>query len=584
MTLRLGGDGAITGCTSLEEPTISISGLTMTTPIEAVSGTAAAPSYTFSGDTDNGLYYAGTNSIGLSTAGTNAILIDSSGRLFVGLSTTTDNNAQLQVSSTNFGVAQLFRTGSAGASLHISSTTGTLASPNALSNGDHAGYVSFRAYDGATWRTGANIGAAADGQTWASGDCPGRLVFSTTADGASSPTERMRIDSSGNVGIGTTSPSSLLQVNGTATANNYYLGVGAGTYGIVNDTSIEMYGSASSQVMLFKVNGNNERMRIDSSGNVLVGKTVSTGLTAGCELRSAGFGVFTRNGGNPLQVRRLNSDGDLIEFYNDAALVGSLGAVGSNFTFGVAGVERMRIDSSGAVKINQPTYSTSAQVQLDAKDNTAYAPPAAYPSNQIDIQNSVAMGSAIVRFRSQSSNASAGIWNVGAVPRTSSLVSDFIFQSRTADSTYSEIARFSGSGGLTFNGDTAAANALDDYEEGTWTPASGSNFGTFSNAVGHYIKIGHIVHLTFQFNYASGSSSNSGQVTALPFTVATHNPGTGIQSTNLVFATVSGVTMSYLCWAEEGNTQMYILLAHPLTGTASADSGFIRGSITYITT
>jgi hypothetical protein len=37
-------------------------------------------------------------------------------------------------------------------------------------------------------------------------DMPGRLVFSTTADGASSPTERLRIDSSGRVGIGTTSP------------------------------------------------------------------------------------------------------------------------------------------------------------------------------------------------------------------------------------------------------------------------------------------------------------------------------------------------------------------------------------------
>ena len=52
MTLRLGGDGAITGCTSLEEPTLSISGLSVTTPIQATSGTAAAPSYTFSGDTD----------------------------------------------------------------------------------------------------------------------------------------------------------------------------------------------------------------------------------------------------------------------------------------------------------------------------------------------------------------------------------------------------------------------------------------------------------------------------------------------------------------------------------------------------
>ena len=68
MTLRLGGDGAITGCTSLENPDLTVSGLTISGSFDAekvlvASGTAAAPSYTFSGDTDNGLYYAGTNSI-----------------------------------------------------------------------------------------------------------------------------------------------------------------------------------------------------------------------------------------------------------------------------------------------------------------------------------------------------------------------------------------------------------------------------------------------------------------------------------------------------------------------------------------
>jgi len=124
--------------------------------------------------------------------------IDSSGRLLVGTSTSADAGSALQVASTSFGVAQLFRTGAFGASLHIGSTgTGTLASPSALANGEAAGYVTFRGYDSAAWRSGANIAAHADGQTWASGDCPTRLVFSTTADGASSPVERMRIAQDG---------------------------------------------------------------------------------------------------------------------------------------------------------------------------------------------------------------------------------------------------------------------------------------------------------------------------------------------------------------------------------------------------
>ena len=129
--------------------------------------------------------------------------IDSSGRVLLGTGgLSTDQDAAFQVASTSFGVAQIFRTGSAGSALHLSSTTGTLASPAALADGDHAGYLSYRAYDGAAWRTGANIGAAADGQTWASGDCPTRLVFATTADGGTSPTERLRIDSAGDMGLG----------------------------------------------------------------------------------------------------------------------------------------------------------------------------------------------------------------------------------------------------------------------------------------------------------------------------------------------------------------------------------------------
>ena len=91
MTLRLGGDGAITGCTSLENPDLTVSGLTISGSFDAekvlvASGTAAAPSYTFSGDTDNGLYYAGTNSVGVSTAGTSAIVVDASQQVGIGTS------------------------------------------------------------------------------------------------------------------------------------------------------------------------------------------------------------------------------------------------------------------------------------------------------------------------------------------------------------------------------------------------------------------------------------------------------------------------------------------------------------------
>ena len=77
----------------------------------------------------------------------------------------------------------------------------------------------LRGYDGATYRTAASIQVLIDG-TPGAGDMPGRLIFLTTADGSFSAIERMQIDSSGNVGIGTTSPNALLDVSGPVLINS----------------------------------------------------------------------------------------------------------------------------------------------------------------------------------------------------------------------------------------------------------------------------------------------------------------------------------------------------------------------------
>lgn len=75
---------------------------------------------------------------------------------------------------------------------------GTADTPTIVQNGDTLGNLYFKGYDGTNYTLSAGIIAQVDG-TPGTNDMPGRLVFSTTADGASSPTERMRIDSSGRV-------------------------------------------------------------------------------------------------------------------------------------------------------------------------------------------------------------------------------------------------------------------------------------------------------------------------------------------------------------------------------------------------
>jgi len=72
--------------------------------------------------------------------------------------------------------------------------------------------------------------------------------------------------------------------------------------------------------------------------------------------------------------------------------------------------------------------------------------------------------------------------------------------------------------GLLFNGDTAAANALDDYEEGTWTGTVVVGSGTFNVIEEKYTKIGRLVHLYFEVNFSGASGGLT--VAGLPFTAS----------------------------------------------------------------
>jgi len=107
--------------------------------------------------------------------------------------------------------------------------------------------------------------------------------------------ESMRIDSSGNVGIGTSSPATKLEVSGSMTASNYLISVAAATYGKASDTSIEMATSADATPrILFRVGSASEAMRIDSSGNVGIG-TSSPNASAILDAQSTTKGVRMPN-------------------------------------------------------------------------------------------------------------------------------------------------------------------------------------------------------------------------------------------------------------------------------------------------
>jgi hypothetical protein len=136
------------------------------------------------------------------TVGTERARIDASGRLLVGTSSAFDATAD--------AVIQAAATNGAFACLGNSDTS--------VITNENLGLLRFFSRGGSVWEEGARIEAEAD-LDHASGDKPTRLVFSTTADGASSPTERMRISQNGNAYIGTTadlvSDTNSLHVSGT---------------------------------------------------------------------------------------------------------------------------------------------------------------------------------------------------------------------------------------------------------------------------------------------------------------------------------------------------------------------------------
>jgi hypothetical protein len=111
------------------------------------------------------------------------------------------------------------------------SRSATIGTNTIVQSGDDIGALLFRGADAASYIDAASITAAVDG-TPGTNDMPGRLVFSTTADGASSPTERMRIDSSGLI-----TAAGNVKINGTTTLATSLNGLLNATSGVVSTFS-----------------------------------------------------------------------------------------------------------------------------------------------------------------------------------------------------------------------------------------------------------------------------------------------------------------------------------------------------------
>jgi len=310
--------------------------------------------------TDGGIRAYNNLLFGTGASSTERMRIDSSGNVGIGTSSP-DSPLEIQ------------------AATNSSSDTTYLKLYNA---GENVGNIDFENGNGSLARiTGTKEGAGASAND-------GILTFSTALDATLS--EKMRISSNGNVGIGVvpntgwnstykviqvgnagavwsedaSSSNTLISNNEVYNTNGSYYRLVAGAANDIllqNDGSFQFRSTATSAAANSIISDQTTKMMLDASGNLLVGKTATAFGTAGVEA-SASNGLWSTRSELPaLALNRLSTDGSIADFYKDGTNVGTIGSIAGGY-----------LSISG---------TTGGRLQINGTDEYAWDTTQFYPAN-----------------------------------------------------------------------------------------------------------------------------------------------------------------------------------------------------------
>jgi hypothetical protein len=208
---------------------------------------------------------------------------------------------------------------------------------------------------------------------------------------------------------------------------------------------------------------------------------------------------------------------------------------------------------NGAGNVGIGTSSPAAKLQTTGTDAASVITGLAL-ENFISTNPASGNGVAVDFRLNNSGNASVVAGKISTVNTFFRSNTDMVFSTFTSD-TLTEKARILSSGGITFNGDTAAANALDDYEEGTWTMSvsfDGASVGqTTAQNTGTYTKIGRQVTVNGLVELTNkGTSTGLAAISGLPFPVGSLIANYGAASVYLSNITFLGQFMAFAISSE----------------------------------